>query len=279
MLEQLNPDAAADRLLLVGKRGAEASAPERVAGLTSVILSGGDDAGALEGTVRSVAGQRQTPLELLVVSSLPEQRLDELCRAAKGRAGLNLVLVGDAPADPLVRTNFGLSRARGQYVCCLEAGELLDRTHLSTLVSRLASAPRRGPSRHRRCDVGRRFELKTWLEQGWVQRGRYLVDRERLGTFPLHFAEGLALGEAMLFCRLAALFAPAWAATPARSTRRAPSAPVRRAARGDEGPARCAPSPRSTRSSASRRPSTSPRCCTSASRAGARWPGGSSARR
>ena len=44
-----------------------------------------------------------------------------------------------------------------------------------------------------------------------MQRGRYLVDRERVGTFPLHFAEGLALGEAMFFCRLAALFAPAWA--------------------------------------------------------------------
>ncbi len=131
LLEQLNPDAAADRLLLVAQRGAEASAPERTPGLTSVILSAGDDAAALEGTIRSVAGQLQSPVELIVLSTLSEQRLDELAKPAKGKAGLTLVLVGDAPADSLERTNFGLSRARGQYVCCLEAGELLERTHLS----------------------------------------------------------------------------------------------------------------------------------------------------
>ena len=214
LLEQFNPDAAADRLLLVGKRGAEASPPERIAGLTSVILSGGDDAGALEGSVRSVTGQLQSPLELLVISPLSEQRLDEVARSAKGRAGLNLVLVGDAPADPLVRTNFGLSRARGQYVCCLEAGELLDRSHLSSLVSRLTAGTEAWALSSPPVDVGRRFELKTWLDQAAVQRGRYLVDRERLGTFPLHFAEGLALGEAMLFCRLVALFPPAWTPSP-----------------------------------------------------------------
>ena len=69
LFEQLNPDAAADRLLLVAKRGAEASAPERSPGLTTVIISAGDDEGALEGTVRSVAGQLQQPLEVMVVST------------------------------------------------------------------------------------------------------------------------------------------------------------------------------------------------------------------
>lgn len=225
LFEQLNPDAAADRLLLVARRGARASgpmeqrgetasAPERTPGLTSVILSGGDDAGALEGTVRSVAGQLQQPLELLVISSLPERRLDELARAAKGRAGLTLVLVGDAPADPLARTNFGLSRARGRYVCCLEAGELLDRSHVGALVKRLGTSTAAWALSSPPVDVGRRFELERWLEAGAVQRGRYLIDRDRVGTFPLQFAEGLALGEAMFFCRLAALFPPAWGAEP-----------------------------------------------------------------
>lgn len=214
LLEQFNPAAAADRLLLVGQRGAEASAPERTAGLTSVILSGGDDEGALEGTLRSVTGQLQGPVELLVISSLSELRLDELARPAKGRAGFNLVLVGEASADPLVRTNFGLSLARGQYVCCLEAGELLDRSHLSSLVTRLAGGTEAWALSSPPGDVGRRFDLQTWLEQGAVQRGRFVVDRERLGAFPLQFAEGVPLGEAMLFCRLAALFAPAWGAGP-----------------------------------------------------------------
>ncbi len=213
LFEQLNPDAAADRLLLVAQRGAEASVPERTAGLTTVIVSGGEDAAALEGTIRSAAGQLQSPLELMVISTLPELRLEELAKAAKGRAGLTLVLVGEAPADALERTNFGLSRARGQYVCCLEAGELLDRSHLSSLVERLKAGTEAWALSSPPVDLGRRFELKAWLDAGAVQRGRYVVDRERLGTFPLSFATGLELGEAMVFCRLAAIFAPAWSAS------------------------------------------------------------------
>lgn len=210
LFEQLNPDAVADRLLLVAKRGAEASAPERSPGLTSVILSAGDDEGALEGTVRSVAGQLQQPLELIVVSTLKDTRLDELARAAKGRAGLSVVLVGEAPTDPLARTNFGLTRAQGQFVCCLEAGELLERNHLSSLVRRLGTGTEAWALSSAPVELARKFELKRWLEAGAVQRGRYLVDRNRLGSFHFRFAEGLELGEAMFFCRLAALFAPAW---------------------------------------------------------------------
>lgn len=211
LFEQLNPDAAADRLLLVARRGAEASPPERTGGLTTVIISAGDDEGALEGTVRSVAGQLQQPLELIIVSTLKDTRLDELARAAKGRAGLSVVLVGEAPADALARTNFGISRAQGQFLCCLEAGELLERNHLSSLVHRLGTGTEAWALSSPPVDLGRRFELRSWLDAGAVQRGRYLLDRERLGRFHLQFAEGLALGEAMFFCRLTALFAPAWA--------------------------------------------------------------------
>lgn len=214
LLEQVNPDAGADRLLLVAKRGAEASAPERTPGLTSVILSAGDDVSALEGTVRSVAGQLQQPLELWVISSLPEHQLEAPTKAARGRTHLTLVVVGDAPKDALARTNFGLSRARGQYVCCLEAGELLDRSHLSQLVAQLSDGTAAWALSSPPVSVGARFSLKAWLDVGAVQRGRYVIDRARLGTFPLQFAEGLALGEAMLFCRLAALFPPSWAAGP-----------------------------------------------------------------
>lgn len=214
LFEQLNPEAAADRLLVVARRGSPPPAVELTPGLTSVVLSAGDDEGALAGTLRSVAGQLQQPLELLVISSLPEQRLQELCGPAQGRAGITLVLVGEAPADPLARTNFGLSLARGQYVCCLEAGELLDRSHLHALVKRLGTGTEAWALSSPPAEVGRRFELKAWLEAGVVQRGRYLVDRQRLGSFPFKFAEGLALGEAMFFCRLAALFPPAWSGEP-----------------------------------------------------------------
>ena len=175
LFEQFNPDAAADRLLLVARRGAEASLPERTAGLTSVVLSGGDDEAALEGSIRSVSGQLQMPLELLVISTLSEARLEPLCKSARARTGLFLVLVPDAPADSLSRTNFALTRARGQYVCCLEAGELLDRSHLRALVKRLEAGTEAWALSSPPVDVGRRFELKRWLDAGAVQRGRYLV--------------------------------------------------------------------------------------------------------
>lgn len=213
LLEQLNPAAAVDRLLLVARRGVAASPREWSPGLTSVVVSAGADPAALEGTVRSVAGQLQRPVELVVVSSLPELRLEDAVRPAKGRAGLTVAVVGDAPGDALARTNVGLARAQGQYVCCLEAGELLAREHLATLVRRLAEgtsawALSPGPG------TPAPFSLRGWLEAGAAQRGRAVVDRQRLGAFPLDFAEGQALGEAVWFCRLAALFPPACGAGP-----------------------------------------------------------------
>ncbi|MFZ5446906.1 MAG: hypothetical protein ACOZQL_43365 [Myxococcota bacterium] len=226
LFEQLNPDAAADRLLVMARRGVEATPPEREAGLTSVVISGDDEA-ALEGTVRSVAGQLHQPLELVVVATCAEPRLEELVKAARGRAGLSLTLVGGGPVDALARTNRGLALARGQFVCCVEAGELLERTHVGALVRQLehstaawALAPVAG--------LGAPFELRAWLEAGAVHRGRWLLDRARLGSFPLQFAEGVELGEAMLLCRLAALFPPALVAGPPTldSARRPASAPA-----------------------------------------------------
>jgi hypothetical protein len=207
LFEQLNPDAAADRLLLVAKPGVQATPHDFTAGLTSVVVVG-DDAAALEGTIRSVTGQLQKPLELVVVSALGDAKLDPLVKAAKERAGLTVRVYAEERGDHLALTNRALARAHGQYVCCLEAGELLDRSHLSQLVKALeggtvawALSPAPG--------VGAPFELKGWLDAGAVQRGRWVVDRTRIGAFALTFAEGLELAEAMLFTRLSAVFTPA----------------------------------------------------------------------
>ncbi|MBL8909165.1 MAG: glycosyltransferase family 2 protein [Archangium sp.] len=208
LFEQLNPDAAADRLLLVARPGVQASPVEFTAGLTTAIVIG-DDATALEGTVRSVCGQLQKPLELLVVSSLDQAKLDEITRQAKGRAGLTLHAYAREDGSTLARTNRALSRARGQYVCCLEGGELLDRSHLSLLVKALeggtvawAISPSSPP-------VSAPFGVADWLEAGAVQRGRYVVDRQRIGAFAFQYADGLELAEAIFFARMAAVFSPA----------------------------------------------------------------------
>ncbi len=226
LFEQLNPDAAADRLLLVAKPGVDViSAKENIPGLTSVVVSALDDVTALEGTLRSLLGQLQRPLEVVVVSSLPQAQLEEAVARAKTTSGIEVQTRGQAPSDALAQTNIGLELARGQYVCAVEAGELLERAHLSALVSRLAQGTEAWALSSPPHEMGARFELKQWLDAGMVHRGRFVVDRSRLGTFPLRFAEGVEWAEAILFCRLAALFSPAWSAGPCTldSERRVPS--------------------------------------------------------
>lgn len=232
LFEQLNPDAAADRLLLVAKPGVQASPVEWTKGLTTALVVG-DDANALEGTVRSVCGQLQKPLELVVVSSLPEDALDEVCKQAKGRAGLTLHVYARERGDALAMTNRGLVRAQGQYVCCLEAGELLDRSHLSQLVKALEGGTVAWAVAQPSPPVSAPFRLRDWLDAGAVQRGRYVVDRSRLGAFALQLAEGVELAEAMLFTRLSSVFTPAVVGgLPTLDTPRKPKserAPVREA--------------------------------------------------
>ncbi|MFO0599532.1 MAG: hypothetical protein U0228_29775 [Myxococcaceae bacterium] len=207
LFEQLHPDAAADRFVVVARRGVEPSPVDRVAGLTTLIVAGAE-LHALEGTLKSIAGQLHQPLDVLVATSRAAVEVEPLCAPLKGRAGFSVSVLEGAGHDPLEATNAALVRARGQYLGCLEAGELLDRAHVGGLVDALkngtvawalSGAPGlEGP-----------FALHAWLDAAAVHRGRWLVDRERLGAFSLSFAAGLPLAEAVLFARLAALFTPA----------------------------------------------------------------------
>lgn len=218
LLEQLNPDAAIDRLLLVARKGVEASRPDRTDGLVSVIVSSGPDVAALEGTLSSLANQHRRPLELVVVAALPADRLDQVVARARGRSGVTVVTRADAPADPAARTNAGLALAQGQYVAFAEAGALFSPLHFTALVKQLeegtvawalASSSAAGqPAKPRPAH----FDLGAWLRGGFVHRAEWLVDTSRIATFPLTFAEGEADADAVLFARLALLFPPAWRA-------------------------------------------------------------------
>ena len=210
LFEQLNPSAGADRLLLCAKRGAAASRPERVKGLVSVVIAAGQgELQPLKGTLGSVLAQTRKPLEVILASPLTLEQSDAALSAVRGRGNLTAFTVASASEDWAVSSNLGLEPATGQYVTFLQAGELLAPRHLELLATRLEQAtaawalssppaPHSGP-----------FKLAGWLEHGSVNRARWLVDRERLGAFALTFAEGAPLAEAMLFTRLALLFAPA----------------------------------------------------------------------
>ncbi len=230
MLEQLNPQAAVDRVLLVAQRGATPAKTERVPGLVSVIVSAGDDRGALEGTLASLLRQFGRPLELVVVSSLAADVLEDTVSRAKTRAEVTVHAEGDLSPDSAARANRGLELAHGQYVTFVEAGDLLDAMHLGSLKDRLekgtaawALAPVRAAGQVP--ELPATFDLATWLAAGATARCGWMVDTARIGPFPLSLPEGDVLADAMLFARLAALFPPSWGQGKATVDRTAPVQP------------------------------------------------------
>lgn len=229
VFEQVNADAAIDRLLLVAKRGIAASQPDRTPGLASVIVSGSSSVHALTGTLSSLVNQHRRPLELVVVANLALEALDDAVAKARTRSGVTVVVKTLPSADAAARTNAGLPLAQGQYLAFAEAGELFEPLHLSGLVKRLEEGtnawavstaqvsgqpPTVRPAR---------FSLATWLRAGWVGRSEWVVDRSRLGSFALTFPEGVDGFEAVTFARLGLLFPPAWHAASATVERLTPA--------------------------------------------------------
>ncbi|MDP3237508.1 MAG: glycosyltransferase family A protein [Myxococcales bacterium] len=216
VLEQVNPDAAADRLLLFAKRGTAATAPDRTPGLVSVVVSSAADESQLAGTLSSLVNQQRRPLELIAVATLPADRLDALLEKPRARSGVTVVPISSTSSDASVRTNVGLAAAQGQYLAFTEAGALFAPTHFSTLVKRLEDATTAwalGTSSvagAKRFDRAGAFSLAGWLTHGWVNRSEWLLDTSRLGPFPITFAEGISAFEAVFFTRLALLFPPSW---------------------------------------------------------------------
>jgi hypothetical protein len=208
LFEQVNPDAAADRFLVVARRGLAAPPRTWVSGQVSVVVSSGEDAGALAGTLGSLASQWHRALEVVVVSSLPSEAVRRAGAALTARGNTTLVPLESPTRDAAGQCNLGLQQAGGQYVAFLEAGELLDGRHLSSLVERLSAgteawavAAPQGASLP--------FDAGAWARAGAAHRGLWLIERQRLGLFPLTFAEGTPNFEVLLFVRLAALFSPA----------------------------------------------------------------------
>ncbi len=215
LFEQVNPDAAADRVVLVARHGAEAAKATLVDELVSVAIATTADAGALAGTVASLVRQAQRPLELLVAGALTPEVLDAALSRARSAHSVSVVPVPASSADSAGQWNAALARATGRLVTFVEAGELLEPWHLQRLAQTLrdgtaawAVAPVRftGPV----AEAATRYDLAARLETGVVAPSGWLVDRSRLGPFPLTFAEGSDVAAALLEARLSALFPPQW---------------------------------------------------------------------
>ena len=227
LLEQINPDAGAERLLLVARRGLAVSEAQREPGLLSVLVSAGAEAAALDATLASLAAQPQRPMQVVVAASGPLDERAVKAQAERGTFALELLVAGSA--DFAVRTNQALLRARGQYLAFLEAGDTVEAVHFRQLLRSLehgtsgwalarvkqpgAAAPESA------------FSLPAWLAGGAWARCGLLLDRARLGPFPLSFAEGIAEAEPLFLARLAAIF-PAVTAGGAATVVRPTSAPL-----------------------------------------------------
>jgi hypothetical protein len=216
LLEQVNPAAAIDRLLVVARRGPIASKADRQPGLLSVIVSAPARTEALDVTLRALTQQAHRPLEVVLATPLSPEPLDRVEQLLKGRAAIaSVTRVSTGTADAWGRFNRGLEAATGQYVAFLEAGDLVEPGHFERLVGALQTRTEAwalGP-----CVVGGtpvelppRFSLERWVSLGAVEACAFVLDRERVGPFPLTFAEGSPASQAVLLTRLAVLFPPLW---------------------------------------------------------------------
>ena len=212
LLEQLNPDAGAERLLVVARKTAPAPKVAREPGLLTVIVSAADGLPALQGTLASLAGQPQRPLQVVIVTSGSLAEAERLARLQAERGSFAVEVLSSPSADFAVRTNLGLARARGQYVAFLEAGDTVERHHFRQLVRSLEQGTSAwGVARLKQPGGAEPFAaaafcLPDWLADRATARCALLLDRDRLGPFPLTFAEGIEAAEPLYLARLAALF-------------------------------------------------------------------------
>jgi hypothetical protein len=233
LLEQLNPDAGAERLLIVARRVAIGSSEiPREPGLLTVLVSATDALSALQGTLGSLAAQPQRPLQVVIATSGPVDEAERMARLQAERGAFAAEVLAVPSADFAVRTNQALARARGQYVAFLEAGDTLEKHHFRQLLRSLEQGTSAwAVARLKQPGVAALesgFSLPTWLAAGATARCSLLLDRDRLGPFPLTFAEGVAEAEPLFLARLAALFpviTANGAASVERPTLRAPFDP------------------------------------------------------
>lgn len=210
LLEQLNPDAGAERLLLVARRTPAEPAVPREPGLLSVLVSAGEDLSALLGTLASLAGQPQRPMQVVIATSGPPGEAERAGRQQAERGSFAVEVVASSGADFAARTNQALPRARGQYLAFLEAGDTVERVHYRQLIHSLERGASAWAISHLKQPgvplPQSAFCLPDALATGATARCALLLDRDRLGPFPLSFAEGVAEAEPLFLARLAALF-------------------------------------------------------------------------
>jgi len=240
LFQQLNPRASAHRLLYWSRHAAvgEGTAPrELVPGLLTVVIRNHSLARMelLDQTLFSLACQDYQPLEIILSSQCRDPNtvevLTKLLEKYRGLGGYTFQVLHQ-PTDADIRArliNKGIEAARGQYLAFLDDDDVVYPQHYAELIKALqeghqawaVARTRRaffttGPQGELYCRHkdemmrGDTLDLGHLIYENFITCHAYVLDRSRLGKFPVGFAEELSLHEDYVFLlRLCALFRPA----------------------------------------------------------------------
>jgi hypothetical protein len=213
LLEQLNPEAGVDRVLLAARRGkaVQPSKPQRVKGLTSLMVLGDGDGFSLDATLAAALAQTVRPLEVVCAMQREAPSAARLLERARDKDGLTVKVVLTGEVAPARMAQRAQAEASGQYLALVRAGDLADKGHLS----RLQAALQKGTAAWAHALVLRGGVAPppvnaalSRLATGLTAACGWMLDLDALGTFPVTFAEGVETWETLLYARLVALFPP-----------------------------------------------------------------------
>ena len=239
---QINASAGADRLYYLLERGASPRSLELDDRLLSVIIRNHSLSRLhlLDHAIFSLACQRYTPLEIVVVSQCYEEgvieELTALLEKHRAIGGYSFQVIHE-PWKSDIRSrllNIGLHKGRGRYVAFLDDDDVVYPQHYEQLVQALRDGEDAWAfSRARRAwmtclddgelfctaklDVFDRTEYDhgALISDNYITCHSYVVDRKRLGPFPLSFPEAFVqLEDYVLLLHLLALYKPSFVAGP-----------------------------------------------------------------
>ncbi|MBX5480937.1 MAG: glycosyltransferase family 2 protein [Myxococcaceae bacterium] len=238
LFEQLQPRSSSDRLVYWARRSADARPSPRmdlVPGLLSVVMRHHslERLSYLDQAVFSLACQQYAPLEIVVATQCPDPsaaaELSRVLERHRPIGGYTFQVVSQ-PSDRDIRArllNLGIASARGQYLAFLDDDDVVYPHHYRRLIDALrssdaawafAEARRAFYFKDAQGDLYCRTKDRPYnveysrarlLESNFIPCHAYVVDRFRVGSFPLAFAEEANRNEDyILLLRLCALFQP-----------------------------------------------------------------------
>jgi hypothetical protein len=235
---QLNPAANADWVTFVARRTPNPP-PQAVTmrpGLLSVIIRNHslDRLGLLDEALFSLACQEHAPLEIVLVTQCTDldavAKLTAMLERHQHVNGYTFQVIS-RPSSEDIRgrlLNIGVEHAQGEYLAFLDDDDVVYPEHYRKLIAALRDGTAAWAVARTRAvwfttdvsgelyckrksdfDAHQAFSLSDLVRENYIPAHAYVLDRARLGRFPVRFAEEVNRCEDYVFLlRLAACFRP-----------------------------------------------------------------------